>query len=575
MKNTIKEVWSLMAMLRECFPLFIAATIVTAFSQITTVGVAVTSVGISTSFFTNQDSSLTGLFALLFSLVLVNAISTLLDVWWSHEVAYRILHVFRVHIYKAIKRIAPLGLQGKRTGDVASAAMNDAETLEWFYAHTASTAICAVLNSAVFIIALCVLIGSVGLIMALPIVAMILIPLFLLDIQGRQGVHLRDALVELRVTGLDSIQGQRELRSLGMVAQQNSLVLQITKTVQHVKNRQTIRKAWESAFSAIATSFGSISILVILTGRVLDGTLDAKLLPVSIVLAGMSTMPALTLVGMLGRVGEIGACAHRIRLILQAKDPIPSVPDTNLPNYQNEKETLVAQNLEFSYESNKPVLQGINLSAKPELSLALVGKSGAGKTTLANLAMRFLDPTNGQVRFNGQNLRSLEPDTYRESLALVPQDCHIFAGTIRQNLELAKENSTDAEIWEALRAADIDELVTSLGGLDARVGDRGTTLSGGERQRIGIARAFLRNPQVLILDEPLANIDPFLEVSIAEKIRKLRSDRTTIVIAHRLASIRIAEQIVLLDSGQIAAAGTHAELKNNDLYRNLLGNQIQ
>ena len=227
-------------MLRECFPLFIAATIVTAFSQITTVGVAVTSVGISTSFFTNQDSSLTGLFALLFSLVLVNAISTLLDVWWSHEVAYRILHVFRVHIYKAIKRIAPLGLQGKRTGDVASAAMNDAETLEWFYAHTASTAICAVLNSAVFIIALCVLIGSVGLIMALPIVAMILIPLFLLDIQGRQGVHLRDALVELRVTGLDSIQGQRELRSLGMVAQQNSLVLQITKTVQHVKNRQTI-----------------------------------------------------------------------------------------------------------------------------------------------------------------------------------------------------------------------------------------------------------------------------------------------------------------------------------------------
>lgn len=574
MTSTFSDFIALMKRLRECVPLFVASTIVTALAQISVVGVSVTSVWVSTQFILDPNNDLTPMLTAVFTLVAVHAVSTLFEVWWSHEVAYRILHTLRVHIYRAIERIAPLGLHGKRTGDVASAAMNDAEQLEWFYAHTASTAICAVFSPLVFTGVLVSFIGPMGLIMLIPAIAMIIFPFALMPLQRRQGTQLRAQLAQLRVAVLDSIQGQRELRSLGMVDKQNQLILDLTRQVQATKNSQTMRQAWESAFAMIVTTIGSTTLLVILTGRVLDGNLDSVLLPVAVVLAGLVTTPATTLVGMLGRVGEIGACAHRINTILHAKDPIPTIPETHHKTHDNETNHLVIDNAVFAYQPDLPVINKVSLTATPHRSIAIVGKSGAGKTTLANLAMRYLDPDTGQLRFDGTDLRAYQPNHYRDRLALVPQDCHIFAGSVRDNLALANPHATDDDIWNALAEADIHNLVTTLGGLDAKIGDRGTTLSGGERQRIGIARAFLRNPDMLVLDEPLANIDPFLEASIATNIRRARADRTTIVIAHRLASIRIADHIIVLDNGQIVAQGTHEQLKNDSTYTTLLGQQL-
>ena len=574
MFSTFSDFMALMKRLRECVPLFVASTIVTALAQISVVGVSVTSVWVSTQFILDPAHNLTPLATLLFALVAVYAVSTLFEVWWSHEVAYRILHTLRVHIYGAIERIAPLGLHGKRTGDVASAAMNDAEQLEWFYAHTASTAICAVFSPVVFTGVLVSFVGPLGLIMLVPTIAMIIFPLILMPLQRMQGAQIRSQLAELRVAVLDSIQGQRELRSLGMVEKQNQLILVLTRQVQATKNAQTMRQAWESTFAMIVTTIGSTILLVILTGRVLDGSLDVAILPLAVVLSGLVSTPAITLVGMLGRVGEIGACAHRINTIPQVKDPIPAIPEPQHTTYDGEANYFVVDNAVFAYRPDLPVINQVSLTANPQRSVAIVGKSGAGKTTLANLAMRYLDPRSGQLRFDGKNLRGYEPDRYRDRLALVPQDCHIFAGTVRDNLTLANPDASDEDMWRALADADISELVTSLGGLDTRVGDRGTTLSGGERQRVGIARAFLRNPDMLILDEPLANIDPFLEASIAQNMRHARADRTTVVIAHRLASIRIAEHIIVLEDGRIVAAGSHEQLKNNPTYASLLGSQI-
>lgn len=569
-----RDFFALLKRLRECLPLFLASTIVTALAQISVVGVAIGSVWASTQFILNQSASSTPVLILVFTLVAVHAVSTLFEVWWSHEVAYRILHTFRVHIYSAIERIAPLGLQGKRTGDIASAAMNDAEQLEWFYAHTASTAICAVFSPTIFIAFLVALIGPLGLIMVIPVAAMIIFPFFLMPLQRRQGKELRAQLVQLRIAVLDSIQGQRELRSLGMVPKQNQLILDLTRRIQTIKNAQAMRKAGESAFAMIATTVGSTILLVVLTGWVLVGSLNPALLPVAVVLAGLTPTPANTLVGMLGRVGEIGACAHRINTILNAEDPIPATAEQEYDSYPHEENHLVIDKAVFAYQENNLVIDGVSCTATPARSIAIVGKSGAGKTTLANLAMRYLDPQAGMLRFDGKNLRAYAPNEYREHLALVPQDCHIFAGTVRDNLMLANPQATDADIWQALGEADIAELIRELGGLEAKIGDRGTTLSGGERQRIGIARAFLRNPDMLILDEPLANIDPFLEISIAKNIRRAREERTTVVIAHRLASILIADYIIMLDDGKIVAQGTQQELRNNPAYRRLLGQQI-
>ena len=559
MRTAVREVLHLFGMLRACRGLFAASTVVTMLSQLTLVSVSITSVWITTTLMADPDAGLSLLTGMLFGGVAFHALSLLLEVWWSHEVAYRILHIFRVRIYAAIRRIAPLGLQGRRTGDVASAAMGDAETLEWFYAHTASTAICAVISPVLMIGVLCWLVGPIGLVMALACVLLVACPLLLMGVQTRQGIRLRKSLSDLRVTALDFVHGQRELRSLGMVERQGSAILSGTESIQRIKLGQSLRQSVEKACGGILTAIATLVLIVVLTGGVIEGRIAPDILPVAIVLAGMSTAPVISLTGMLARVGE---------------NPIPAAPEPGLRSRPGERGALNLESVSFAYGDEK-VLEDITLAVEPGRSISLVGPSGAGKTTIANLVMRFLDPGEGEVRFNGENLSAVAPDGHRERLALVPQDCHIFAGTVGSNLSLARPEASDAQLWEALERAGLAEMVRRLGGLEARIGDRGANLSGGERQRLGIARAFLRDPELLILDEPLANLDPFLEAEISANMARLRSDRTTVVIAHRLTSIRMAERIIVLNDGRIEASGNHDELLGNPFYRNLLGTQIE
>ena len=573
MKTAWRNIVGLLGMLQSCRWLFLAATIATATAQLALVGVSVVSVWITSIFIADNQENLSGLIALLLTLVVAHATALLLEVWWSHEIAYKILHIFRTRIYEAIHRIAPLGLQGRRTGDVASMAMDDAEQLEWFYAHTASTAVCAVVSTAIFVSALCFVIGPVGLIVLLPAIVMLAVPLALMRIQYRQGKQLRQALVDLRIAVLDLIQGQRELRSLGMVAEQQRLIEQTSTRVHRLRRKQAARKSLENGLAALVAGLTSIWLLVILTERVISGALDAQKLPLGVVLAGMSTVPVLALAGMLARMGEIQVCASRIHGVLAAQDPI-SEEDRGFSQYHDgENGTLRMEDVSFSYGQTE-VLKDISLDIPSGTAVALVGASGAGKTTMANLALRFLDPADGDVRFDGVSLRASSANEHRLRAALVLQDCHIFAGSVRRNLLLARPAADDNALWASLQEAEIADVIRDLGGLDATVGDRGGTLSGGERQRLGIARAFLRDPDLLVLDEPLANIDPFLETAIADRMRQVRDGRATLVIAHRLASILIADHIVLIDSGRIVASGTHEQMLQREDYRILLGGQI-
>jgi ABC transporter, ATP-binding protein len=386
MRTAIRELLHLFAMLKDCRGLFTASTVVTLLSQMTLVAASVTSVWITTTLVTDPNAGLSLLIGVLFGIVAFHALSILLEVWWSHEVAYRILHVFRVRIYAAIRRIAPLGLQGRRTGDVASAAMDDAETLEWFYAHTASTAICAVLSPVIMIGVLCWLVGPLGLVMAVACVLLVACPFLLLGLQARQGIRLRKSLVDLKVTALDFVHGQRELRSLGMVERQEEKILADTEVIQRIKLGQSVRQSVEKACGGILTAAATLILVVVLTGRVIDGTIASEILPVAIVLAGMSTVPVVALAGMLGKVGEIGACAARIRRILEAKDPIPVAPETGLASRTGEEGELRLESVSFAYDDQK-VLKDVSLDLGPGRSISLAGPSGAGKSTIANLVM--------------------------------------------------------------------------------------------------------------------------------------------------------------------------------------------
>jgi ATP-binding cassette subfamily B protein/subfamily B ATP-binding cassette protein MsbA len=215
----------------------------------------------------------------------------------------------------------------------------------------------------------------------------------------------------------------------------------------------------------------------------------------------------------------------------------------------------------FSYRPEVPVISGFDLSVQGGSVVALVGPSGAGKTTVTDLVARFHDPGEGRILLNGVELRDIKLKSYRSLLGIVQQEVFLFDGTVRENIAYGRRDATDGEIQDAARRANADEFIARLpDGFDTLVGERGVKLSGGQRQRLSIARALLANPAILILDEATSSLDTESELLIQASLRELLRDRTTFVIAHRLSTIRHATQIVVLDRGRIRESGTHAEL---------------
>jgi ABC-type multidrug transport system fused ATPase/permease subunit len=229
----------------------------------------------------------------------------------------------------------------------------------------------------------------------------------------------------------------------------------------------------------------------------------------------------------------------------------------------------------FSYptRADVTVLKDISFIVQPGEKVALVGPSGAGKSTIAALLLRFYPVSSGNIIVDGQDVSAYGLSSYRQNVGIVPQEVILFGGTIRENIAYGKPDATDAEIYEAARQANALEFIESFPEqFKTLVGDRGVKLSGGQRQRIAIARAILKNPSILILDEATSSLDARSEQLVQQALEKLMENRTTIVIAHRLSTIRKADRILVIKDGQIAESGSHDELSglDNGIYRNLL-----
>jgi subfamily B ATP-binding cassette protein MsbA len=219
------------------------------------------------------------------------------------------------------------------------------------------------------------------------------------------------------------------------------------------------------------------------------------------------------------------------------------------------------ENVSFAYDENVPVLHNVSFTAAAGSVTALVGSSGSGKTTIAGLAASFLNPTQGLVRIDGFDLSGISLDSYRSQLGVVLQDNFLFEGTIRENILFGKPEATEEEIQASIDGAYVKEFAERLEkGLDTLIGERGVKLSGGQRQRVAIARALLADPRILILDEATSNLDTESELYIQESFKSLMKGRTTLVIAHRLSTIRKADQILVIEEGEIVERGTHATL---------------
>jgi ATP-binding cassette subfamily B protein len=289
------------------------------------------------------------------------------------------------------------------------------------------------------------------------------------------------------------------------------------------------------------------------SGRITVGEMAAFLLFLASFFA-----PIQTLVQLYNSYQQGGAAIVKLRELLSTEPSIVEKPDAvDLPPIEG---ALELDEVTFSYNAGRPVLHGVSLAIAPGETVAFVGETGSGKSTIAKLLTRFYDPDRGSVRIDGYDLRDVSITSLRRQLGVVPQEPFLFAGVVRDNVAFARPDATDDELHDALAAVGIDDVIDRLGGLDAAVHERGASLSAGERQLLALARAFVARPRVLILDEATSNLDLHSETRIERALDVVLEGRTAIIIAHRLATARRADRIAVVDDGRIVELGTHDEL---------------
>lgn len=505
---------------------------------------------------------------MLFAIVLLvahglAALFTYTRSYVMHVLGERVILDIRKQVYARLQALSISYFDSRQTGEIMSRITNDSEVVEEFINHAADT----VISDVIKLIAMCAVMLWISTNLAL--IALAPVPfLFVLAYRFSRRVRsnyrsVRERLAEINAKVQENISGIRVIKAF---AREDHEFENFETNVEEYYNiRCKVIAMWTKFFPSVdmLVRTGNAAVWIVGALLILRGTEQIGTLVTFSIYLGMLYEPVRNLAQINDTIQRSLAAAERIFEIVDEQPQIEDAPDAvELPAMHGR---LEFENVTFSYQDGEEVLRDICIKAEPGQIVALVGRSGAGKTSIVNLIPRFYDTISGRVLVDGVDVRQIKQASLRRQIAMVLQDTFLFNGTVRENIRYGKLEATDDEIVEAAKAANAHEFIEAMPqGYETEIGERGIKLSGGQKQRLAIARAILADPRILILDEATSSVDSESEYLIHRAMDRLMEGRTTFVIAHRLSTIKHADQIITLEHGRVSEVGDHKSLLEQD-----------